>query len=204
MASGSRVSASTRPELVEERRTIRRSSRLRERPLEIRPGGFGGTPRERRARRSAELLRDPRLAGRLARKQLCRDLLGVGVLSGEQARGPRVRKRACGRGEIVIHRGANDRMHELQRQVRLEDLHSRQRVDSRGCRALVQPRERRGMAQLRSGPQHGDGLRQSARRAGQPREPQHDRAPDRAWPQFAHLSGCGRGRRDPVTLERPK
>ena len=60
------------------------------------------------------------------------------------------------------------------------------------------------MAQLRAAPQHGDSLREPARRAGQPREPQHDRAPHRVWPQFGDPPGRGRSRRDPVTLERSK
>ena len=190
------------PELVEQRRAIRRSRRLRERPLEIRSRGLRGTPRKRRGSRDPQLLHNPRLAEGLARKQVRRDLLGVGVLGGEQARGTRMRQRPCGRREIVIDGGPHDRVDELQRQLRLQDLDRGQRVSGLRCGPLVQLREQRRVAQMRPAAEHRDRLRQTARPFRQPREPQHDRVPYRARPELADAGGRGRRRGDPVTRER--
>jgi hypothetical protein len=146
-----------------------------------------------RARGRAQLLDDPRVAGRLGGQQMRGDGVGRGPLLGEEARGAGVAGGAGAGRQLAGHRGVQDRMREGQRTPRPQDPCRRHRVRGGGRFRRLELRERCGVAQLRVGPEDGQCPGRAAGTRPEPVDAHQHGACDGPRAELAHPLGVGGG-----------
>ena len=120
------------------------------------------------------------------RQQAASDLLAVGPAHLHQLGGASVQSLALDHRGLVVDRGADDRVHEVELVIGDDHIDRRQRVDGRADRVPVQARqadhvfERHRRTEHRDRPRHrGRGIRQRSQSAA-------DRAPDSLGPELDH------------------
>ena len=131
---------------------------------------------DRRAAQSGDRLRR---TGRVAEQQMPRDRVELGALGGQQLRDPAMGRGALAWREVLIDRGADDRMGELEPSARGHHIRRDQRVERRKCLALSEPCQPARPGQSGVSAEHRDRLRHLNGMPREATEPAERRSRDR-------------------------
>ncbi len=135
-------------------RVLRR--RLVERAAQVGNGSFGRGSLQRTLRRGAQQVDRPLLSQRLGEHEMRCDLAGRHAVVGEDARCASVQEGPPRARHVVIDRGSDHRVHELQPPSGFQDLHRSERVHHAGCSGQSDLGEHGRAAERRVAPEHGD------------------------------------------------
>ena len=177
--------------LVVRRRLVERAAEVSGRHVgraHVQRGG-GGTAQRRHA---------PCIGGRLGGEQVRGLVFEAHPVTLEKPRGAPVHQRALRSRYVFVHGGTDERMHELERSAERQDVGSGERIGRRGCRRVLDVRERGRPRDGRERLEHGRGAHERPGVLRQPAQPQQHDARDGLGAHLLDPDGRGRGRRDAV------
>ena len=179
-----------RAELEQQLASLVERGRLLEGAAQVGDRVGSGAALQRRVRRPPQEPNRLGVAGGTTRAQVRRDALRVGALAGQEACRVAMSERPLLDGQLVVDRGAHDRVHEFQGAAGREDRGGGERVRRPRRRALVESCQRGRVSQLRVESEHGDGPDERVRSARQAREPQEDRPGNGRGSKPVYASGA--------------
>ena len=154
--------------------------RLVQRTLQVPDRRLGRAALHRAGRRAAQRVDHPWVRTRVARQQVRNEALGLQALRAEHPRRFEVARRSLGRGQQLGDGGPDDRMDELERTVRRQQVGADQRVLGGAARVVSEPGEAVGVPGLDVGAEHGDGPGEPVSFLAEAGETLGHRAADRA------------------------
>ena len=158
-------------ELPQDDRVPRGRWRFAEGPAQARDGVLHRPLRGRRARRAQQRLDHPVASPGRGQQQVRSHLFGRAAFGGDQLRRRGVQPAALARAQLVVHRGADDRMGELERRPRDEHVRGREPVGRVRDLAVVERGQRRRLRPRGSGAEHGDRRDERGRRRREREQP---------------------------------
>ena len=189
-------------ELEQQLRPVLGRRRLGERARQVGDRAVGRALAARGDRRAVERVDNPGLSARRGGEQVRRHLLDRGARLGQQPRRPPVLQLALSGRHVVADRCADDRMHEGERRLGLQDLRARERRHRARGPLLVEIRQRGHGREAGAGSEHRERPRDRRGVLGQPGEPEQDRARGGARADIRHQVDVGPVRAHVLGLER--